>query len=413
MFLRTNDKMECCGCKVCAEICPSHCISFQEDKEHFLYPVIDSTKCMECKLCEKVCPIKNESVRKQENIEVWAGKFLSEEVLFHSSSGGAFTAIYKTLLNKEYAIFGVRWAEQYKVIHDVAKNETLCENFRKSKYVLSDTNHCFSKVSEMLLRNEKVCFTGTPCQCTALLSFLKAKRVNCDNLMVIDIICHGAPNQYIFDRYISEKVNDSTKEYQFRFKNKIPYCGKVNSRTASLTDIEGNTEVLTARNDPFLRGYYGRLFYRPYCSMCEFASPERVSDITIGDAWHIENVYSDWNSLEGVSLLLINSEKGNKLLKEIQNNNMMLLRKMDIDWAVKNNAQLREPTIMNPKRDKFFELLECNQFEDAVNRSMASPIYKKILRKIKHYFLGGGRTNSQYKCQIECIYNDNGKCILK
>ena len=48
--------LDCVGCGVCVSVCPQRCISMEENKEGFLYPVIDIEKCINCGLCEKKCP---------------------------------------------------------------------------------------------------------------------------------------------------------------------------------------------------------------------------------------------------------------------------------------------------------------------------------------------------------------------
>jgi len=410
VYLSSGQKEECCGCKACVEICPKKCISLSEDNEHFPYPIINRQECINCHLCEKVCPKENHIFSKKEECEVWVGRHTSEDIIFNSSSGGAYTAIYKTLLQENYIFYGVRWTEDFKVVHDSAKTEEECERFRKSKYVLSDTNNVFSKVEEDLKRHEKVCFSGTPCQCAALISFLDLKHIKREDLVVIDIICHGGPNQYLFDQYIEGKVGGkgNLEEYSFRFKNKIPFCGKVNSRSAEIISPQGKSDILDITNDAFLRGYYGRLFYRPACGACAFARPERVSDITIGDAWHIEQDYPEWNSLEGVSLMLINTEKGRTLFEKFHD--QMEIRKKDIEWAFKTNAQLREPTHMHKGRARFFRMLDGRRFEDAVNRAMDDNTLLRAAKRIKHMIVPsrGGEP-----CSINaCPYNQKGTCRL-
>ncbi|MCR5430293.1 MAG: 4Fe-4S binding protein [Eubacterium sp.] len=53
-----GNKDECCGCSVCASICPSEAIIMTEDEEGFLYPQIDKSKCINCNRCVSVCPLK-------------------------------------------------------------------------------------------------------------------------------------------------------------------------------------------------------------------------------------------------------------------------------------------------------------------------------------------------------------------
>lgn len=54
-----EDEMECCGCSACECICPQNAISMVENKEGFLYPIINESLCIECGLCQRVCPIGN------------------------------------------------------------------------------------------------------------------------------------------------------------------------------------------------------------------------------------------------------------------------------------------------------------------------------------------------------------------
>ena len=58
--LRTiyQQKEECCGCSVCAAVCPKGAIEMKEDDEGFLYAWIREEKCIHCSLCEKICPMK-------------------------------------------------------------------------------------------------------------------------------------------------------------------------------------------------------------------------------------------------------------------------------------------------------------------------------------------------------------------
>ena len=45
--LATNE--ECIGCGVCSLVCNKKCIIMKEDKEGFLYPIIDEQRCVGCK----------------------------------------------------------------------------------------------------------------------------------------------------------------------------------------------------------------------------------------------------------------------------------------------------------------------------------------------------------------------------
>ena len=51
-----EQKAFCFGCYACASICPVKAITMKNDKEGFIYPVIDADKCVACKKCINTCP---------------------------------------------------------------------------------------------------------------------------------------------------------------------------------------------------------------------------------------------------------------------------------------------------------------------------------------------------------------------
>ncbi len=52
-----SDRSDCCGCGMCANICPTGAITMKLDNEGFRYPIIDSTKCCKCGKCVKYCSL--------------------------------------------------------------------------------------------------------------------------------------------------------------------------------------------------------------------------------------------------------------------------------------------------------------------------------------------------------------------
>jgi coenzyme F420-reducing hydrogenase beta subunit len=57
---------------------------------------------------------------------------------------------------------------------------------------------------------------------------------------------------------------------------------------------------------------------RPSCHHCRYANFKRPSDITIADFWGIEKIMPQFDDNKGISLVLINTAKGQKLYEDIE-----------------------------------------------------------------------------------------------
>ncbi|MBS5736475.1 MAG: Coenzyme F420 hydrogenase/dehydrogenase, beta subunit C-terminal domain [Clostridiales bacterium] len=377
MFLISGTESECCGCGACVEVCPTNCISFAENNETFLFPKIDLSKCVSCKKCENVCPFNKPRENKITPKSIFFGVHKNKETVFKSSSGGAFSSVGKILLKDGYTVCGVKW-NGLKVVNSFADNEKDFEKFRKSKYILSDTNRCFSKIKNMLSQGEKVLFVSTPCQVEALKNFLTKPS---ENLFTIDLVCHGGPGQKLFDIYIEETEKthkNKIKEYSFR--NKEPLKGRINTRSAKITFENGKEIITDAKKDPFLRAYYSRLFFRKSCLKCPFANLNRPGDITLGDGWGAEKTDNRLNPETGVSLIIINSDKGEKLLERIYKEGNMELFPISESEATAGNSALLHPTPRHRNREKFFENLKKG-FYPSVKKYSKSPFFKRLYTK--------------------------------
>lgn len=279
----------------------------------------------------------------------------------------------------EYVVYGVQY-DGLKVVNGRAVKLDECVKFQKSKYVLSDTNGCFTKVLDDLINGKKVLFSGTPCQVSALKKFLLLKKCNFKNLMTIDILCHGAPSQEIFDAYLNELQSINGQIKQFSFRNKLPINGKVDSRSVEIMYNSGDNQLLNLDQSSYLKAYHSRLFYRSSCYKCKFADIKRFSDLTIADAWGIEKIYPNLDSTKGVSLILVNSNNGENILEIIKGK--MVLHKVALEWAIANNDTLRGPSKQHKKRKKFLGLYNKG-FTLAVNKALKRNFIRKLMSVIK------------------------------
>lgn len=192
MIISIQNKKNCCGCSACSSICPKQCITMTEDDEGFLYPMINEESCINCGLCEKVC---NElhPYDKRKPLRVLAVINKNEEIRLRSSSGGVFYILAEKIIREGGVVFGARFDETWQVLIDYADSMKGLQAFMGAKYVQARMANAYKDVKRFLTSGRMVLFTGTPCQIAGLHRFL---RKSYDNLLTVDIICHGTPIKY-------------------------------------------------------------------------------------------------------------------------------------------------------------------------------------------------------------------------
>lgn len=120
--------------------------------------------------------------------------------------------------------------------------------------------------------------------------------------------------------------------------------------------------------------------FRHSCGKCHFANTKRPSDITIADYWGWEKTDRDINKDDkGVSLILVNTEKGRELFEKVKDRMTVVPAK--IENCMQPNLQ--HPSVIHPKRMLFEEEYTQNGFEYVINKYRDSMI-KKYCRKVKH-----------------------------
>lgn len=366
-FLENSLKQNCSGCGACAQSCALGAIKMKKDEEGFLYPLTDSDKCVRCGRCVSVCPFSSENKNEQAQ-EFFAAKSKEKSVVSGSSSGGAFFEISKAFCSENYALFGAEMTDDLKVCHRFATDFSEISKFQKSKYVQSNTGDSFKKAKEFLDGGTKVLFSGTPCQIAGFKNFLGKDY---DNLITVDIVCHGVPPQELFDKYLdelSEKLGE--KIISFTFRNKKNFNKKnTNQKTVLIKTESGREIVREVLQCEYLAAFHEAMFYRPSCGECPFAELRRTGDITLGDFWGADKFFGGFDDGKGVSLVIANTDRGKSLLEKTDMDFIV----SDAETASANNAQLKRPAAPNKNRNKFFELIKTHGFCESVRECMDIP----------------------------------------
>lgn len=360
-MIEITNKADCCGCEACVQVCPKRCISFVEDAEGFRYPSVNTDLCVNCSLCEKVCPVINQN-NKKEPLEVFAAKNKNEQDLLLSSSGGIFLILANRILKEGGVVFGARFDEQWNVVHSYSETEEGVRAFMGSKYVQSRIGSSYMEVRDFLLKGRKVLYSGTSCQIAGLKRFLQR---DFDNLLTIDMICHGVPSPKVWRRYLTEISQDnkgSIKSISFRDK-------QINWKNFSFTlhfaetstDRNQSAFSLTHmhKEDPYMRLFLRNLILRPSCYKCPAKQGKSWSDLTIADFWGIEKFYPNFDDERGVGLLMVNSEKGRNAIDLAED--AMLMKEVSLSEATECNPSYYYSVGIPDKRDKCFQMINSSR----------------------------------------------------
>lgn len=225
-----------------------------------------------------------------------------------SRSGGVFAAVSDKVLDAGGIVYGCALDEDFNAYHRRAVTKEERDLFRGSKYVQSDMKDAMKQVLEDLKAGKMVLFSGTPCQVSGMKAICPK---NCkDNLLCMDIVCHGVPSPAVWNsykEYMQKKYHGKITAVDFRNKRNHGWWEHIES--VKINGFEVDSQI------------YKNLFYehnvlRDCCYECPYKSLERKGDITIADAWGIAKAAPEFDDNNGVSLVLVNSEKGQDWLEK-------------------------------------------------------------------------------------------------
>lgn len=371
--MKILDNMEnCYGCGACYSICPTGAIEMKENAEGFLEPVIDMERCISCEKCKRVCPTINPQYPNNLQPDIYA--FSAEEkVLYDSSSGGVFTFLAEHILHNGGYVAGAAYDQKFMVSHTIIRNIEDLDKIRRSKYLQSSTNKTFQKTKELLDKGECVLYSGCPCQIAGLLRFLGKDY---DNLYTVDVLCHGVPSPKLFREHLRNFFGGSEdiSKVEFRSREGWDVLWRVTSK-------DGEDITIGKERSIYLQSFLQDINLRSSCFQCQYSRLPRQGDITMGDLWAARNLNLSYEFSKGVSVVLVNSNKGEALFQKSLGGakykfNLQKLWGNGVEKPCNRdllNSNIFCPTTSNgnpDKRQKFFQYCSNMSFESAVYASL-------------------------------------------
>ena len=290
-------KEKCTGCYACVNACNHGCISMQEDDMGCVHPVVDETNCIHCNLCKSSCPnnIELKYSYPSKCIAAWIEDKNKRKIC---ASGGIGTCMSEYVIKQGGVVFGSRYDSEMTPIMTYTEDIEDLEHFKGSRYVQSLVGEdTYRNVRKFLCKDRLVLFVGTPCQVAGLKTFL---RKDYNNLITVDLICHGVSPT----KYLNEEVSYLSDKYALKDISDIRFRGNDgNNYREKIFQLDENEQF-------YLQGFLLGVSMRENCYTCNYARPERISDITIGDFIGIGKEepfpYQKYN----VSSVMLNTPKG-------------------------------------------------------------------------------------------------------
>lgn len=398
-MISITDKHNCCGCAACVQACPKHCISLSEDDEGFLYPYADSSVCIDCGLCEKVCPVLNQASADEQPLKVLACKNKDEEIRRNSSSGGVFTLLAENVIRAGGIVFGAEYDDNWEVKHGYTYTIEGLTRLRTSKYVQSRMEDNYIEAKAFLRQGRLVMFVGTSCQIAGLRNYL---RHDYDNLLTVDVICHGTPSPKVWRsylEYIKARKGFAGKNTVFSSLKSVPVITGINFRdkcvgwkkfSFSVTlaeasaDGDKNSVFLShiLSEDTYMRSFLSNLNLRPSCYHCPAKGGKSHSDITLADYWGIWNQHPEFDDDKGIGLTIVHTQKGLKALDMAK----METIEVTMEEGTMSNPSYYNPVAEPPKRNLFFKRFNNgDDFDTIVDDLLRIPLSVKVKCFIKRH----------------------------
>lgn len=247
---------------------------------------------------------------------------------------------------------------------------------RSSKYIQSEINEIFDTIEADVSKGKLVLFSGTPCQCAAIYRLLGKKY---DNLILVDNICHGVLSDRLFQDYLEhlQKTHNGAAIAKINLRDKRYGWQQVGASFENGEEYHDN-------KDYFYRIYATHSLQRESCFFCPYAREERIGDFTVGDFWGCKQNLPDFYDELGISLVIINSEKAEKLYTELSKGRIS--RELRKEHYFSYQPNLTMPTKKGSRATQIRDYYDKYGFEKMTHRFFDDSFAKRVKKRLYKIF---------------------------
>lgn len=230
------------------------------------------------------------------------------DIRYNSSAGGVFSLLAEATISRGGVVYGAAFDKDWLVVHRRVESVKELSHLRKSKYLFSDFKSSLGCAVKDIESGNEVLFVGTPCQVAALRKLIGEHA----NLLLAEVVCHGAPRPEVWNRYLDELIAKLGRKRadivgtDFRDKS----TGWKNY-SFTITFRDGRKFSQPHDENLYMRAFLADLTLRKACFSCPFKLPEGSrADVTLGDFWGISQLLPEIDNNLGTTLVIASTDKG-------------------------------------------------------------------------------------------------------
>lgn len=281
-----KEREKCCGCGICAAVCPVGAIALGIEQNGRSEPRI-ADNCVSCGVCLAVCPqykpeAENEeektsavkAIEQGEVLECRLVRTKDQEILRDATSGGFVTTLVQSLLqNSDYESAFLVDSSNYGGVVQTRRVEAGDDlaSTQKSRYIqIAHTEELAYILSH---REEKIILVGTPCYFQGFLKVVDRNGLNRDNYLLIGLFCDRTMTAHVWDYFDRVFADGSLEAMYFRSKEKNGWPGD------ALLFLENGEKIELPRAERMdIKDYF-----MPRCCLDCMEKLNVCADFSVGD----------------------------------------------------------------------------------------------------------------------------------
>lgn len=286
------------------------------------------------------------------------------DVRARSSAGGLFSALAESTISRGGAVYGAAFDSDWRICHAHVDSIANLDSLRRSKYAFTDITTCFGQLADDLASGRPLLVVGTPCQ----IAIIRKKFGERANMLMVEVVCHGAPQPKYWDMYLDELLKSQGKNRadiaSINFRDKTEgwknYSVRVDFK-------DGSQFIQNHRDNLYILAFVYDYTLRQGCSKCPYKYPNSKADISMGDFWGIEVLAPEANNDLGTTIAIANTDKGTTVLSSLADATNLTVEEV----AKYNPALIKAPNVPSDKPE--FETAVANEgFHSAASRFLKS-----------------------------------------